>query len=231
MKLPLLEHPGLYLTAEFLSRNPPAPARPERVEYSGAGEEPDLERLAAELGDVMSESAEPAATDGIVACALHATLRLTRREAADMRFWHYLCAVRFPHYVSWRYFDARSAKTAKNRYAGVLDDNALARLWWFAEMMLDPAAGDPYWRVRTTAGSLEFVKGIVENLFGGNRSLVNGLADALFNGRGKPPDSLVQRAFTTANVLLAGIAVDALSDEEISQFARRICSSASAAQE
>lgn len=224
MKFPLLEHPGLYITKDFLSKNPPDPVRPERTETLGEGPEPDYERLRTELQQVMDNASDAAASDGATARVLHQNLKLTRREGSDMRFWHYLSLVKFPHYVSWRYFDPRTGKTNKNRYAGLLDDNALSRLWWFADLTLDPESPDPYWRMQRTAVSLEFVKGVVENLFGGNRWLVSGLADALFNGSGRPPDSLVQQVFTNTNVLLVSVAIDALTRQEVHQLVRQLCS-------
>src|SRR5262249_23931858 len=158
----------------FLSKNPPDPVV-AAVDYIGEGAEPEYARLAEGLSAIMQAAEEPASTDGKVARLMHESMRLTRREAAEMRFWHYLTIVKFPHYSAWRYFDARAGKTNRNRYAGLLDDNALARLWWFADLTQDPLSTHPYWRTERTAESLEFVKGVVENLLGGNRWLVRGL--------------------------------------------------------
>lgn len=226
MRLPLLEHSGLYITREFLSRNPPEPVRLEKPEFSGSGPEPDYERLGAALKRIMESFTEPSDSDGQAAAAIHENLPMSRREASDMRFWHYLAAVKYPHYVGWRYFDSRAGKTNKSRFAGLLDDNAFSRLWWFADLTLDPASADRYWRAKRTAISLEFVRGIVQNLFGGNRPLVSSLASVLFNGNGKPPDSLVQRVFTSANVLLVSVDIDALSETEIARIVQRLYSSA-----
>src|SRR4051794_10751697 len=43
---------------------------------------------------------------------LHATLRLTRREAADKRIWDYLTVVEFPDYVRWRWKDQDDSEEA-----------------------------------------------------------------------------------------------------------------------
>ena len=45
MKLPLLEHAGLYLTRDFLCLNPPAAVQPVQLEVGGEGAEPDWERI------------------------------------------------------------------------------------------------------------------------------------------------------------------------------------------
>ena len=226
MKLPLLEHPGLYVTKEFLSKNPPQPVIPEHIEFLGEGSEPDYGKLKTELERILGAFPDAIASDGAAARVIHESLRLTRREASEMRFWHYLSLVRVPHYVSWRYYDHRTTKTNRNRYIGLLDDNALSRLWWFADLTHDSESPDPYWRMQRTSVSLEFVKGVVENLFGGNRWLVSGLADVLFNGTGRPPETLVKKVFTNANVLMVSVAIDALTRQEVYQIVQQLYSSA-----
>jgi hypothetical protein len=69
-------------------------------------------------------------SDGWLAPRVHATLRLTRFEAADPRLWDYLAIVAFPEYVRWRW----GTPTAKARFAGSETTQALARLWWGAEL-------------------------------------------------------------------------------------------------
>ena len=84
-------------------------------------------------------TAKPSDSDGWLAPRLHATLRLTRREAADPDLWLYLAAVRFPDYIRWRW---PVAQDVKERQAAILKryvltnirTQALARLWWGAEL-------------------------------------------------------------------------------------------------
>ncbi|MBI3319516.1 MAG: hypothetical protein HYZ89_02885 [Candidatus Omnitrophica bacterium] len=68
---------------------------------------------------------------------VHATLRLTRREAADKRIWNYLTIVEFPDYVRWRFEDEEEADkpVPVDRFMGEDSKNALARLWWTAELI------------------------------------------------------------------------------------------------
>ena len=71
-------------------------------------------------------------SDAWLAPRLHASLRLTPREAADTRVWNYLTVLKFPDYVQWRW-NGEDGVT-RDRYLGNTTKNALARLWWGAEL-------------------------------------------------------------------------------------------------
>src|SRR5262249_1315137 len=95
----------------------------------------------------------PAQSDAWLAPRVHATLRLTRREAADRRIWAYLATVALPDYVRWRWRDPADpgAPGAVDRYVGGAGINALSWLWWAAELTRD---GDGYGpTIRALAGS------------------------------------------------------------------------------
>ncbi|WP_245687323.1 DUF6339 family protein [Streptacidiphilus griseoplanus] len=86
-----------------------------------------------------------AAADAWLAPRLHATLRLTRGEAADKGLWAYLALVVAPDYVLWRHIPTgtdesrRAAVVQAARFAGANSVQAFARLWWAAEMFRDGA--------------------------------------------------------------------------------------------
>jgi len=69
-------------------------------------------------------------SDAWLAPRVHATLRLTRREAADMELWSYLAMIEFPEYVRWRW----GTPAPLGRFVGSETNQALARLWWGAEL-------------------------------------------------------------------------------------------------
>ena len=48
-------------------------------------------------------TAMPKQSDSWLSPRVHATLRLSRREAADSSIWDYLAVVAMPHYVRWRW--------------------------------------------------------------------------------------------------------------------------------
>ncbi|WP_405480921.1 DUF6339 family protein [Streptomyces sp. NBC_00009] len=82
---------------------------------------------------------KPTAADAWLAPRLHATLRLTRREAADARLWTYLALGVGPDYVVWRHIsgpkkDGSAPSVARSRFQGPHHKQAFARLWWAAEL-------------------------------------------------------------------------------------------------
>ncbi|GAA4956343.1 hypothetical protein GCM10023205_18120 [Yinghuangia aomiensis] len=86
-----------------------------------------------------------AAADAWLAPRLHATLRLTRSEAADKDLWAYLAMVVAPDYVLWRHLPTsgensrRTPAVQASRFVGGTSVQAFARLWWAAEMCRDGA--------------------------------------------------------------------------------------------
>ncbi|MFB6835518.1 DUF6339 family protein [Streptomyces sp. NPDC056361] len=85
------------------------------------------------------------AADSWLAPRVHATLRMTRAEAADSRLWNHLAMVVAPDYVVWRHrgpdtADGRGIATAA-RFSGPHYTQAFSRLWWAAELFRD---GDDY---------------------------------------------------------------------------------------
>lgn len=87
----------------------------------------------------------PTAADAWLAPRLHATLRMTRREAADAALWNHLALRLAPHYVQWRHRPRRAHQEGKaalvtsGRYTGPFHTQAFSRLWWAAELFRDGA--------------------------------------------------------------------------------------------
>jgi hypothetical protein len=79
------------------------------------------------------------AADAWLAPLLHATLRLSRREAADSRLWNHLALRVASDYVFWRH-PGRASKHGgapavnRVRFVGPFYSQAFARLWWAAEL-------------------------------------------------------------------------------------------------
>ncbi|MGW0668089.1 DUF6339 family protein [Streptomyces sp. NPDC002746] len=81
------------------------------------------------------------AADAWLAPRLHATLRLTRREAAQGRLWNYLALGVAPDYVVWRHLPelrnesrGEERRVVLTRFRGASYTQAFARLWWAAEL-------------------------------------------------------------------------------------------------
>nr|WP_308433568.1 DUF6339 family protein [Streptomyces netropsis] len=80
--------------------------------------------------------------DAWLAPRLHATIRMTRAEAAEPELWAYLAMVVAPDYVVWRHKgavgkDGGSPSATGDRFLGPHYKQAFARLWWAAEMFRD----------------------------------------------------------------------------------------------
>ncbi|MFD7444624.1 DUF6339 family protein [Streptomyces sp. NPDC059909] len=87
----------------------------------------------------------PGNSDAWLAPRLHAALRLTRREAGNPELWNFLALRVAPDYVLWRWLggatdgdDAAVSKTEPKvnlrRFIGPFHVQAMARLWWAAEV-------------------------------------------------------------------------------------------------
>jgi hypothetical protein len=74
---------------------------------------------------------DPVASDAWLSPRVHSALRLYRSEAAEPGIWLYL-ATRYPEYIRWRW--GRSGPINQARITGPLHRQALARLWWMAEL-------------------------------------------------------------------------------------------------
>ncbi|MET9049791.1 DUF6339 family protein [Streptomyces bacillaris] len=125
----------------------------------------ELDPMRALVEDAMYQFREdrPTAADGWLAPRLHATLRLTRREAADRGIWNYLALGVAPDYVVWRHLSepkrtreegGGSPKVAAARFRGPAYTQAFARLWWAAELYRD---GPDYGPVVTACGNQEML--------------------------------------------------------------------------
>lgn len=112
--------------------------------FEDAGVQYDHDRIEELLGAAVAEY-EPGRTgsamDRDLAPSLHRALPLSRRIAADTAVWHYLTAAVFPWFVRHRWRRSRGDVT-KERMLGSTKRNALARLWWGAELTAQD--GDNY---------------------------------------------------------------------------------------
>jgi len=93
--------------------------------------------------------------DAWLAPRLHATVRMTRSEAAEPDFWNFLALVIAPEYVLWRHMpgtgsDGAAPAVPADRFIGRHYKQAFARLWWAAELFRD---GPDYKPVELACGN------------------------------------------------------------------------------
>ncbi|UQX03992.1 DUF6339 family protein [Streptomyces sp. RerS4] len=80
----------------------------------------------------------PTGADAWLAPRLHATVRMTRREAAGAELWNFLALAVAPDYVRWRHQPyGPTGAVAAARYTGRHPTQTFARLWWAAELFRD----------------------------------------------------------------------------------------------
>jgi hypothetical protein len=96
--------------------------------------------------------------DAWLAPRLHATLRMTRAEAAERGLWNYLAMLVAPDYVVWRH--KRSEVAEATRFSGRNDVQTFARLWWAAELFRD---GADYGPVATVFAYQDIVNSIMRS--------------------------------------------------------------------
>ncbi len=83
------------------------------------------------------------ASDGWLAPRVHAALRLFRSEAADQGIWDYLSVLVLRDYIIWRMADKDGLVNDIDRIIGPFRHQAVARLWWAAELSRNGADYGP----------------------------------------------------------------------------------------
>jgi hypothetical protein len=82
--------------------------------------------------------------DAEMAVAVRRSLPLTPREAADKHLWWWLTVRRVPEIVKARWADGEPPQLKTERMLGPMNRNALARLWWGAQMVQSLPDPDKY---------------------------------------------------------------------------------------
>ncbi|WP_436760968.1 DUF6339 family protein [Streptosporangium sp. V21-05] len=124
-----------FLTTAVLEQREPLPTVAlDRASRPGRwGAEPVRHLVEEAMKRFTPESRTSA--DAWLSPVLHATLRLTRREAADPEIWNHLALRVAPDYLFWRH--PGRPVTNRGRFSGPFHSQAFARLWWAAELFRD----------------------------------------------------------------------------------------------
>ncbi|MEW2522640.1 DUF6339 family protein [Actinacidiphila alni] len=123
--------------------------------------------------------------DAWLAPRLHATLRLTRREAADKRLWNHLALAVAPDYVVWRHLSEPTAsrperRVAAERFRGPADRQCFSRLWWAAELFRN---GSDYGPVEIACGNQDLIHTVLRSELIDHRPTAQALVRLLKNGQ------------------------------------------------
>lgn len=182
------------------------------IESPNLGREVPLAPLQGVVAEAMKRfEHEPQKSDPWLGPRVHATLRLTRREAADKRIWEYLTVVEFSHYVRWRWanLDNPDKVVPQDRFLGEDSKNALARLWWATELTRN---GSDYKRSKIALGISRFSVSWLHLILAHHRAAGVAVVDFLstFQGKGAT-DTQGQVMAKATNVALRTLCLDALA--------------------
>lgn len=145
-------------------------------------------------------SSDRSESDRWLAPRLHYALRLTRAEAADRFLWHWLACVPSRQYVVWRWDGAKGV--TDDRWFGPVHKQALARLWWGAELFRDGADYNPVERAFIRQ---DFINSYLHRPIARCRSFGLGILDVLTTSEGSALKAAeVNNVARVLNLITAG---------------------------
>jgi hypothetical protein len=190
--------------------------------------EVDLASVEVVVSEAMTRftSDDRAQSDAWLGPRLHAALRLTRREAARRGIWRYLGVVAFPHYVRWRWpreKDDQPAPPALERFVGPDYKQALARLWWMAELFRN---GDDYAPAVEALANQDITNNLFRMDVAHHRpTAVGAIAVLAAQGTSREPGASGREANALAKAINAAattLAIDVLAPDEALDDAARM---------
>ncbi|MEV7288060.1 DUF6339 family protein [Streptomyces sp. NPDC093252] len=153
--------------------------------------------------------------DAWLAPRLHATLRLTRREAANKSLWNHLALAVAPDYVAWRHLSEPTAKKPERRipaerFRGPADRQCFSRLWWAAELYRN---GPDYGPAEAACGNQDLIHTILRMELIDHRPTAQALVRLMTSGKaGKGRE--VNGLSTAINAAGATLIYDILAPDE-----------------
>jgi hypothetical protein len=157
-------------------------AKPRAIEWVPLGLEVDLTELHATCESlIQGEPGDRSKWDRVLIRPVHRALaQLSRRDAADMRFWHWFSINALPNIVWERWYKRVPApeeipavlegnSALAGRFLGTaslkgVSRNQFARLWWCGETLSD--GGTDYSLAEQAIGNTDLFQGIFEREFG-----------------------------------------------------------------
>jgi hypothetical protein len=148
--------------------------------------------------------------DGPMAVAIHDTLPLTRSLASQPGPWWWLCVCRYPDIVRRRWADAIGLSADRMFGSGTrLTRNALARLWWGAEMTHETTDPDRY--AQMLFANQDVYEALVGRSIGNHPLAVETILDVVEGENGK----LAREAVKRFRHLLSTLVLEGMTKEQI----------------
>ncbi|WP_449061625.1 DUF6339 family protein [Planomonospora algeriensis] len=205
-----------FLTSAVLEQREPLPiAAIDRMAQPGRwGAEPVRQLVDEAMKRFEPESRTSA--DAWLAPTLHATLRLTRREASDSRIWNHLALRVAPDYVFWRHPGRPPTPTVnRGRFSGPFYSQVFARLWWAAELFRN---GSDYKPVVVACGNQDILNTVLRLEVILHRPTAQAILRLLSRGTvrtGREVNALAQAVNTAGSTITyESLAPDAIQDAD-----------------
>lgn len=201
--------------------------RPESLEVVPLGLTVDLSAtMATIVGQGTATNQERATLDRLLVEPLHQALRgLPRRDALDMRFWHWLCIKALPALVWARWLgripSAEEVPTilAEQRSLGKrfigsaslggVNRNTFSRLYWAVENLRDGQAD--YTLARQILGDQDLLQAVFDREFSLYRPAARAVVRICLNRREEEQRGAIKRL----NHLLTTVLVEAMDEDAI----------------
>lgn len=163
------------------------------------------------LFDSIPATLSPTQADAWLAPRLHASLRLTRREASQRGIWWHLAGVDLRNYVLWRWA-GEDRHVAQDRWAGPIHKQAIARLWWGAELLRN---GADYSSVDDFFSNQDLPNSYLHRPFMRMRPIALGVLESLHEAAGgkAPTSTQINKVASMVNLTIAARSMDAATSE------------------
>lgn len=185
---------------------------------SGIERDVPLADLEATVEAVIQET-EPQGDeiDHRAAPAIHQSLPLTRREAADMGVWRYLSIVRHPEFVRHRWgYSSRSEMRRRFVGSNKWNSNTFSRLWWAAELTHNESRG--YELTKKAFTSQHVARSVFERLFSHHPDTAAAFIEVFH----EDSQYVVETAVKRFNQRLTTVRVESIDRDRIERLLREI---------
>jgi hypothetical protein len=204
-------------------------ARPGAIPWEPLGLTVDLAEIRRVSQELVRDVSDRPSWDRELVKPVHQALQgLSRRDAADLRFWHWFSVNALPEFVWERWHGSvpsaeeiplvlGQSRSLTGRFLGGnslegTSRNTFARLWWCAETLSD--GGTDYSLAQQALRSQDLFQAIFERQFGLYPPAARACVKVLGNGKQSEWRSKTRKL----NNVLTTIVAEALDEEDIKQL-------------
>ncbi|MCH9695189.1 MAG: hypothetical protein K0U72_11835 [Gammaproteobacteria bacterium] len=215
------DHVALALDVEFLSADDPSGLLMLDAEsdLEGVAARTDIARLDNFVAETISSHERyDTAMDKNVAIDLHKCLALSRRQAADRRLWAWLCCIKYPEFVAYRWKPRVAGEheglRSPARFIGDNVRNTFARLWWAAELTV--VNGTDYSLTEELLALDRFQDGY-EAMFGRAFCQYPDALRAFIQTAGQKPQKVIRETSKEFCYLMTTLVLETMTSEQLSE--------------